>query len=165
MVVADVVVADTGPLIAFAYLDLFSLFHTVLGNVLVPDAVIDELHVEPLRSDVSRIQSAIEKQWLRIEQAVLPVENDFPLSLGPGEQAAIQLASEKKCPVLMDDKLARQYASTQGLTVIGTAGVLIRAKQIGEIAEVAPLLRALGTKGYFFSPALINRIKLIAGEE
>jgi predicted nucleic acid-binding protein len=162
---ANVVVADTGPLIAFAYLDLFSLFPVVLDTVLVPEAVMNELHVEPVRPDVRCIQEAIEKQWLRVELTAFPAEDDFPPSLGPGEQAAIHLAREKKCPVLMDDKLARQFAVTQGLTVVGTAGVLIKAKQVGEIAEVTPLLHALGQKGYYFSTALIESIKVIVGEE
>lgn len=160
-----IIVADTGPLIAFAYLDLFSLFPSVLGTVLVPEAVISELHVEPARPDVRCIQAAIDKQWLRIEQTTLLIENDFPSSLGAGEQAAIHLASEMKCPVLIDDKLARQFASSQGLTVIGTAGVLIKAKQAGEIPAVSPLLHTLCTQGYYLSPALIDRIKEITGEQ
>ena len=65
---ANVVVADTGPLIAFAYLDLFSLFPVVLDTVLVPEAVMNELHVEPLRPDVTCIQAALEKQWLRVRR-------------------------------------------------------------------------------------------------
>jgi len=161
---SNIVVADTGPLIAFAALELFSLFPNVLGTVLVPEAVMSEIHVDPSRSDVSCIQSAIDKQWLRIEQTTLPVENDFPTSLGLGEQAAIRLAREMKCLVLMDDKLARQFASAQGLTVIGTAGVLIKAKQQDEITEVIPLIHSLGTKGYYFSAALIERIKVMTGE-
>lgn len=159
-----IIVADTGPLIAFAYLDMFSMFPNVLGTVLVPDAVFNEVHFDPARPDTVVIQAAIDKKWLRIEQTSIPAENDFPPSLGSGEQAAIHLASEMKCPVLLDDKLARQFASSQGLTVIGTAGVLIKAKQSGEVAEVVPLLHTLETKGYYFSLALIDRIKEIAGE-
>ena len=75
------------------------------------------------------------------------------------------MAKERQCPVLIDDRLARQFATSQGLTVIGTAGVLIKAKQMGLIAEVAPLLSALGSKGYYFSSTLIDRIKVISGEE
>ena len=162
---ASVVVADTGPLIAFAYLDLYALFPRVLGEVLVPEAVMKELHIDSDRPDVVCIQTALKRQWLRVKEMALPVENDFPLSLGPGEQAAVQLASEMKCPVLMDDKLARRFATAQGLIVIGTAGVLLKAKQMGELAEVIPLLRHLQVKGYYFSPALMERVGRIAGEE
>ena len=82
---AKVVVADTRPLIAIAYLDLYSLFPDVLGSVLVPKAVMDEIQVEPIRPDVVCINEAVEKRWLPIEYDPKPVENDFPLSLGPGE--------------------------------------------------------------------------------
>lgn len=159
-----IIVADAGPLIAFACMDLFSIFPMVLGNVLVPEAVYREVHSNSDHPDTVVIQAAIEKQWLRIEQTNISAENDFPTSLGPGEQAAIHLASEMNCPVLLDDKLARQFALSQGITVIGTAGVLIKAKQIGEITEVSPLLQLLQTQGYYLSPELIDRIKKIAGE-
>lgn len=165
MRLTKVVVADTGPLIAIAYLDLFSLFPNVLGSVLVPKLVMDEIQVEPVHPDVICINKAVEKRWLSIEHDLKTVDNDFPLSLGLGEQAAINLAKERQCPVLIDDKLARQFATSQELKVIGTAGVLIKAKQMGLIDEVVPLLSALGSKGYYFSSTLIDRIKVIAGEE
>jgi len=42
MLLNKIVVADAGPLIAFAKLELLSLFPEVQGKVLVPEAVLNE---------------------------------------------------------------------------------------------------------------------------
>ena len=47
-----------------------------------------------------------------------------------GEAEAIALASEKNCLLISDDKQARAAAKRLGVSVIGTAGILIRAKQM-----------------------------------
>jgi predicted nucleic acid-binding protein len=62
-------------------------------------------------------------------------EGDRPLSgavddqpLGVGEKSAIQLALDVQADiVLLDDRLAREYAADLGLTVKGTLGVLVDA--------------------------------------
>jgi len=136
----------------------------VLGSVIVPEAVMSELQFDPSRADTSIVQSAIDNKWLTVEKILSLPENEFPPSLGAGEQAAIFLASNKQYPVLLDDRLARQYAIRIGLVVIGTAGVLIRAKHLGRIPEVSSLLDTLQSNGYYFSAALVKKIKELAGE-
>jgi predicted nucleic acid-binding protein len=54
---------------------------------------------------------------MRAEQLTAAV--DWPPGLGAGEQAAIRLAQQLGCQVLMDDKLARRAAASAGLSVIG----------------------------------------------
>ena len=51
-----------------------------------------------------------------------------------------------------------------GLSVIGSAGVLLAAKKRGLIQFVRPILDAFGTNGYHFSDDLIRAIVLRAGE-
>ena len=161
---AEIVVADAGPLIAFARLDLLSLLPEILGRIIVPDMVLKEcLHI-PARPDAVAIKSAVDVGVLTVQ-----VSNDTHLeglspSLGAGEQAAISIALNIDCAVLMDDKLARRAATHLGLQVIGTGGVLIKARQMGRISEVAPLLEQLRTKGYHLSSGLIARILQYTGE-
>jgi predicted nucleic acid-binding protein len=104
------------------------------------------------------IQSAIDKGWLTLDDRELLLDTDLSPSLGEGEQAAIQLAKELKCPVLLDDKVARGIAHLSGLSVIVTAGVLVKGKQTGHIVAVAPLLDKRQRHGYYFSAALIAEI-------
>jgi len=75
-------------------------------------------------------------------------------SLGAGEQSAISLALRLDCAVLIDDKLARRAASHLGLRVIGTGGVLIKARQMGLISEAAPLDELAGFLQCYLSKGL-----------
>jgi predicted nucleic acid-binding protein len=65
-------------------------------------------------------------------------------TLDNGEAEAIALATELHPEsVLLDDKLARQMARRLGVPVTGTLGVLLRAKQVGLIVELRPLVTRL----------------------
>ncbi|MEE8343030.1 MAG: DUF3368 domain-containing protein [Gammaproteobacteria bacterium] len=159
------VVADAGPLIAFGHLKGFDLFPDVLGRVLVPEQVLAECLRNPARPDALHIQSAIDKRWLTVERCDSDFLESLPPSLGEGECAAITLAMRQGCPVLMDDKLARRAAKLVGLKVVGTAGVLLKAKQIGRLSQVEPSLKILQSRGYHLSPVLIEEVLSLAGEK
>lgn len=48
-----------------------------------------------------------------------------------GESEAIALGAERGCRVILDDHQARSAAARVGVAVIGTVGVLLRAKLAG----------------------------------
>ncbi len=57
-------------------------------------------------------------------------------TLDLGESSSIALAMESDNPLLiLDDGKARRFAKNMGLTLTGTLGVVIKAKQSGLIAE------------------------------
>jgi predicted nucleic acid-binding protein len=55
---AEIVVADAGPLIAFRRLDKFSLLGAIFDRVIVPQAVYDETRSCPQTPDASAIRAA-----------------------------------------------------------------------------------------------------------
>lgn len=81
-----------------------------------------------------------------------------------GEAEAIALASEKNCLLISDDKQARSAAKQLGVAVIGTVGILIRAKQNGIISEIKPILKNLEINDFFISRALREEALKIAEE-
>ena len=83
-----------------------------------------------------------------------------------GEAEAIALATELHPEsVRLDDKLARQRARRLGVPVTGTLGVLLRAKQVGLIAELRPLVTRLQSEGgYYIDPGLLEKVLLASGE-
>ena len=159
------VVADTGPLIAFARLDLLALLPDMLGTVWVHKVVLNECLYVPTRADAKAIQQAADSGLLKIWVEQLTDAGDWPPTLGAGEQSVIRLAQQFGCQVLMDDKLARRVAAAVGLSVIGTAGVLIKARRLARIEAIAPLLHTLQTSGYYFAPHLVEHILHLAGEQ
>jgi len=48
--------------------------------------------------------------------------------------------------IILDEKLGRYYARNADLRVTGTIGVLIKAKTVGLISELNPLLNELTEK-------------------
>jgi hypothetical protein len=84
------------------------------------------------------------------DPALLPLVAD----LGPGEREVLALGKESPGSlVILDDGLARRYAGHLGLRLIGTLGVLIRAKRQGLIAAVAPVLDQLESLRFRMDPA------------
>lgn len=86
------------------------------------------------------------------------------LTVDSGEAEAIALASEKICLLISDDKQARAAAKSLGISVIGTIGVLVRAKQNGIISAVKPILDDLESNDFFISQALRIEALKIVGE-
>ena len=82
-----------------------------------------------------------------------------------GEAEAIALAMElEDVFVILDDRKARQLALQLNLKVIGTVGMLLRAKCFGIIPEIKPLLTALNQANFRISEPLIQNALRIAGE-
>jgi uncharacterized protein len=159
-----IIVADAGPLIAFGCLNKISILTITLGTIIVPETVLHECTHDLSRPGAQAIQHAIQDQLITIStnpDNSLPALNKL---LGLGESAAIRLAIELSCGLLVDDLLARNVAATLHLSTIGTIGVLLRAKQKSIIMEVLPIINDLKNVGYYLSDNIIREAANIAGE-
>jgi predicted nucleic acid-binding protein len=104
--------------------------------------------------------------WIHIRALTQPIGSEvLRASLGPGESEALALALELKAEALiLDDRPARRLALARGLPLMGTAAVLLRAKQAGFIPAVQPLLDELLRVGFRLSPALREKLLTDARE-
>ena len=87
-----------------------------------------------------------------------------------GEASALVLASTHAnlgddVLIMLDEARGRQAALHAKLNVLGTAGLLILAKNAKLIGEVKPLLLALQAEQYFLSERLVKAVLKLAGEE
>ncbi len=162
---AEIVVADAGPLIAFSRLDKFSVLGAIFDRVIVPRVVYDETQSRPATPDASAIRAAAQSGALSLDTSA-PDRRDLPgeIELGEGEAAALALAAKLGYGVLMDDLQGRSAASMLNLRVIGSVGVLILAKQRGLVPALAPLLETLRASGYYLSDALMQEALQRVGE-
>lgn len=158
------VVSDAGPLIALARIGETELLPSVYGDVIIPRAVQEEIR-KPDRKWPGTVLFA-NVDWLRTEpvseQSTLRLLRD---NLDAGEREAIALALERGADVLLiDEALGRRVADSHGLTIIGTLGVLLLAKEEDLIEAVAPVVDRLVSTGFRIGDALYQSILEQAGE-
>jgi predicted nucleic acid-binding protein len=156
------VIADAGPLIAFARLHHISLLPQIFGRVLVTDIVFEECAGRSYFPESTLIQEAVSKKQL--ELCAAPDFSAFSQKIDPGEASAIAVAIDFGCGVLMDDKAGRKMATNAGIPVIGTVGVLVLAKRKGLVPLVKPLLENLATSGYFLGAEIVAAALKSSGE-
>jgi hypothetical protein len=86
--------------------------------------------------------------------------------LGPGEREAIALALELGATELvLDDLSARRLAQSLHIVVIGSVGLLLRAKEKGLISEVRPLIQAMQDAEFHISDRVFDGVLAAAGEK
>ena len=148
-------VSDSSPLIALEQIGHFELLRDLFQEVLVPDEVIRETTA-----------TVGLRPWLRRQPLEGPLLSQvLRPTLGRGEREAISLAVELQARViLLDDEAARNVAARLGLPIMGTAGVLLIAKERGLIGRVKPHLDALLAKRFFLGAQVYELVLSKAGE-
>jgi len=157
-----IIIADAGPLIAFARLQRLSLLPQIFGRVLVTTIVLNESAGRSNFLESPLIQQAVNSGLL--ELCTPPDFSAFVQEIDAGEASAIAMARESECGVLMDDKAGRRTAKNIGIPVIGTVGVLVLAKRKGLVPLVKPLLENLAASGYFLSKGIVAAALEESGE-
>lgn len=161
-----VIVSDTSPISNLFKIKRLDLLRLVFGKIIVPNAVMDELlELEKRGIDLSEITNA---DWIETAEVenFLAVQNLMGSMIDLGESEAIILAKEIKADyLLIDEKLGRKIAESEGLKVIGLLGVLRQAKTIGLIPEIKSILDELRTIARFrIHQSLYELILSEAGE-
>ena len=158
------VVSNSSPLIFYARIGRLDILQALFDEVIVPPAVWWEV-VTSGRDRAGSIEVA-DAHWIR-ESPIRSVRRWHLLeSLDPGEREAIALvlSLETKVPIILDDRRARRVAHDLGLYIIGSAGVVARAKDVGLVASIRPMLADLQAAGLFLSDNAARRLLESAGE-
>ena len=161
------IVCDASPLIVIAKTGLIPVLNGMAEEVIIPATVYAECTLDIALPGAQAVRAAVETGQIQARPDVARPDADPDkelTGLDAGELAAIHLALALKCPVLMDERLGRQVARRRGLAVIGSAGLLLGAKQHGLVPAVAPILDRWRQSGYFLSKAVIQAVLERAGE-
>src|SRR5690606_27064029 len=97
-----IVIADTSPINYLVLIDAIGILPELFGEVIIPDAVCDELKHERAPEPVNRFINE-EHSWLIVKKVEVP-ENTGLDELGPGERSAIFLAETEKADLLIIDE-------------------------------------------------------------
>lgn len=155
---------NASPLILLGKIGRLTIIEQLNPAYAVPAAVAKELNVGP-ENDPAR-------RWLlgpdKINHILEPIT--FPphllaWDLGAGETAVLTHCTiQRGARAILDDRAARNCAEVYGISIVGTVGLLIRAKKAGLIPLLQPELIRLVQSGSLLSSAVIHEALKIAGE-
>ncbi len=145
-------VLDSTCLIGFERIGKLELLPTLFEPILIPPAVYAEF--------------AKPNQWLLVDQRFdASLASVLRMALGAGESEAIALAKQLNIRFATDDRQARAAAQQLGLRIVGTVGILLRAKSAGVVNAITPLLDALDQSGFRIGQTLRDEAIRVANED
>lgn len=156
------IVSNTTPILALLKVNQLDLLRQIYGSIYIPGAVFKEIEKGVAKDYYIDLTSL---SWIRIEPIKDEMAKQYFTDLDEGEAETIMLASELNADlVLLDELLARRQAKKSGLTVTGTIGVLIKAKELKLINEVIPILLDMKEKGIWLHSKLLEAVKIRINE-
>jgi len=147
----DLIVADSTCLIGLERIDKIDLLPQMYSQVIIPPQVQKEF--------------GLSFAWLIVKNPQnIGMINSLKLMVDDGESEAIALAYELGYRLVVDDKQARNIAKRLDIEIIGTVGILVKAKQLGLIDQLLTILEALENKGFYLSQSLKTEALILVGE-
>lgn len=136
-----IIISDSSPLISLAIIEKLDILEILYKEIFVPCSVYEEVIKE--NKPYSNELKVFLIDRVKIVKNRVAVEILFS-DIGIGESEAIILAIEEKADyLLIDDLKARKLAKMNGIEIIGTMGILLKAKKEGLIKEIKPLIDKL----------------------
>lgn len=153
-------VINTGPLIALSKARALDIAAELPYRFICPEQVYTEF-----KAGAEKGYHEIAPSWLEVRPLERPLDLVARAMLDAAEAAVIQLAQECDIRrVCLDERRARRAASAAGLEVVGTLGLLLRAKNLGIISALRPVVDRMRQGGDWFDERLIEEILKAAGE-
>ncbi len=148
-------VVNSSPLVVFERIGQFDLLRVLLNRLIIPPAVRREVFGAKQLPD-----------WIEERALSQPLASRIASArLGAGEREAIALALEMQATLLvLDDLAARRLAQSLRILIIGSLGLLLKAKQAGLIPAVRPLMEAMQSDEFHISDGLFAGILAAADE-
>jgi predicted nucleic acid-binding protein len=156
-------VIDASPLILLSRISRLDLLLTLRRRLVVPVPVLEEIRAkgdqDPTVREVAQANFLEEVPSLPISESISRWD------LGRGESSVLAWAKEHPGALAMlDDMEARRCAESQGILLLGTAGLVLLAKRRGIIPAALPVLRELVAGGMYLSEPTVAELLRRAGE-
>jgi len=147
----DLIIADSTCLIGLERIGKIDLLPQMFSQVIIPPEVQKEF--------------GIDFSWLIVKSTQnIGMVTSLKLVVDDGEAEAITLAYELGSRLIVDDKQARNTAKRLGIKIIGTVGILVKAKQLGLLEKLLPILEALESNSFYLSQSLKTEALILVDE-
>lgn len=161
--VAERAVVNASPLIFLARAGLIDLLQLVSPEVIVPEEVASEIKRRGKGDPTARILA--DTSWLVVTETPLIPAEVQEWGLGPGESSVIALAhAHPGYEAIIDDLAGRRCAAAFNIPVRGTLGLVLIARQRGDITSARQILYHLRQCGMYLSDRILNEALARVGE-
>jgi len=141
------VIADASVLIIFDKLNRFDILQKIYQNIYTTNEILQEFN-KPLPEWI-KVESVKDQKYLKFIRTQVDL----------GEASAITLAAEKDDALLiLDDLKARKLARQLGMSFTGTLGMINKAKELGIIDKIKPLIEQLRETDFRISENIIENL-------
>lgn len=158
------IVSSATPIMAFAKIDQLALLRRIVGVLAIAPAIDQE--IREYTDHNPRPVNLDHEDWVTC--TTLNSDHQVKLllpTLDRGEAETIALAIEQQADLVLTDELtSRKVAESLNMRIVSSAGILIRAKQLREIAAVKPFLDAMQQQGLYFNQQFANAVLRVVGE-
>ncbi|MEY4875057.1 MAG: hypothetical protein RL708_206 [Bacteroidota bacterium] len=149
-----VIIADTSCLIVLSKINELEILQKLFKQILITPEIQTEFN-EPL------------PDWIKVENIKDKLLfQSLQLNLDKGEASAISLSLEQvdKTILIIDERKGRKFAQELGIAIIGTIGILLKAKTENIIPSVKEILQKLNATDFRVSEKMIQEILKSANE-
>lgn len=155
------VIVNSTPLIVLSNINKLELLKQLYGQIFIPQAVYNEVTA---KSDSACLQINDNLDWINIcEIKNVEEKKMYQAKLHSGEVEVMILAQETPVADLVNNA-AKKTAKYLGLTITGTLGILLKAKQEGLVNNVSSCIDELLKIGFYISDEIIAMVKEISKE-
>ncbi len=156
-----IIFSNTTPLIALAAIQQLDLLPTLFNEIYVVDTVVNEC----ARGGKIAVPNLTKLAWLQIVDNKNYPHHPGLLSLDEGEKHTLEAALYHQADyVIIDEKLGRHLAKCLSLNVIGTLGILLKAKQQNKILSFVDCVKEMQKRGLRYNNQLVAKLALQVGE-
>jgi predicted nucleic acid-binding protein len=142
----SIIVSDTSCLILFYKIGELDLLKKLFGKLHITETVLKEFNQQI-------------PDWIEVVELTTDLQKGLSSYLDKGEATAISLAAEHENSLLIIDEIkGRKAAKEMGISVTGSLGVLIAAKNKGHIQTVKPLIERIQKTNFRISEELIEQV-------
>ena len=157
---AERIVINTSPLIAFGRMSFFDVAERMPFEFVCPAEVAAEITAGKAKGYPVNLPS-----WLTTLPLAAPLATFALATLDAGEAAVIQLALEQNIKIVcIDDLKGRRAASALHLQVVGSLGLLGRAKALGLISHARPFIEQAQAAGIYYRAELVETFLSLLNE-
>ncbi len=156
-------VIDASPLIILGKAGLLKTLSPLAERWIVPETVMREVAKKSIVESLLLQLADQAKVESRQAQAANPLVTVWNLDAGETEVITLALEQENR-GVVLDDLQARKCATVLDIALIGSLGLVLRAKKEGLIDTAKPMIDTLIQSGLYIEQKLIDKILGSVGE-